>query len=74
MLIINPENIESRWMNKNSGKKETYVQDIVDLIANSTETADQPFSDNSDKQNIIKLSEREWSAEEQQSKLLRVNQ
>lgn len=61
MLIINPENIESRWMNKNSGKKETYVQDIVDLIANSTETADQPFSDNSDKQNIISLSEREWA-------------
>ena len=54
MLIINPENIESRWMNKNSGKKETYVQDIVDLIANSTETADQPFSDNSDKQNIMR--------------------
>jgi starch synthase/alpha-amylase len=72
--LINPENVESRWMNKNSGKKETYVQDIVDLIANSTETADQPFSDNSDKQNIISLSEREWSAEEQQSKLLRVNQ
>ena len=72
--LINPENIESRWMNKNSGKKETYVQDIVDLIANSTETADQPYSDNSDKQNIISLSEREWSAKEQQSKLLRVNQ
>jgi len=72
--LINPENIESRWMNKNSGKKETYVQDIVGLTANSTETADQPFSDNSDKQNIISLSEREWSAEEQQSKLLRVNQ
>ncbi|MEA3435699.1 MAG: hypothetical protein U9R43_04490, partial [Thermodesulfobacteriota bacterium] len=59
---------------KNSVKKETYVQDIVGLITNSTETADQPFSDNSDKQNIIKLSEREWGAGEQQSKLLRVNQ
>jgi len=43
-------------------------------MANSTETADQPFSDNSDKQNIISLPEREWSAEEQQSKLLQVNQ
>jgi len=72
--LINPENIEFRWMNKNSDKKVTYVQDIVDLIANSTETADPPFSDNSDKQNIISLSEREWSAEVQQSKLLRVNQ
>ena len=72
--LINPENIESRWMNKNFVKKETYVQDIVGLITNSTETANQPFSDNSDKQNIIKLSEREWDAEEQQSKLLRVNQ
>ena len=54
--LINPETIESRWVNKNSGKKETYVQDIVDLIANSTETADQAFSDNIDKQNIISLS------------------
>ncbi len=72
--LINPETIESRWVNKNYDKKETYVQDIVDLIANSTETADQPFSDNIDKQNIISLSEREWSAEEQQSKLLQVNQ
>ena len=72
--LINPENIESRLMNKNSGNKETYVQDIVDLMAKSTETADQPFSDNSDKQNIISLSERGRRAEEQQSKLLQVNQ
>jgi starch synthase len=72
--LINPENTESREMNKISGKKETYVQDTSDLMANSTETADQPFSDNSDKQNIISLSEREWRAEEQQSKLLQVNQ
>ncbi len=71
--LINPENIESRLMNKNYGKKEPSVQDIVDLMAKSTETADQPFSDNLDKENIISLSEREWSAEEQQSKLLRVN-
>lgn len=72
--LINLEDIESRWINKISGNKETYVQDIVDLMANNTETADQPFSDNSDKQNIISLPEREWSAEEQQSKLLQVNQ
>jgi starch synthase/alpha-amylase len=71
--LINPENTESRVMNKNSGKKEPCVQDTPDLMANNTETVSQSLLDNSDKQNIISLSEREWSADEQQSKLLQIN-
>jgi hypothetical protein len=66
--LINPENIESRWMNKNSGKKAPYVQDIPDLKSH------QPFTDSYSKLSIISLSKREGSAEEQQSKLLQVTE
>ena len=66
--LINPENTEAHGINKNSGKKASYVQDIPDLMVR------QPFSGSSSKPKIISLSKRKGSVEEQQSKLLRANE
>jgi starch synthase len=66
--LINPENTEAHGINKNSGKKASYVQDIPDLMVR------QPFSGSSSKPKIISLSKGKGGVEEQQSKLLRVNE
>jgi len=66
--LVNRQNTEPHGIRDNSGKKAQNEQEISDAKSHGI------TSDHADKQNIISFSKKKRRIEEQQSKLLRVNE